>query len=371
MSIILKADNRALTKGSKYSFLTDNYSSGVLAIGIDNGTNYSEGDHILLGNFGQESSEIRTISSVSDNTLNFATATSFSHSESTKVTVIPYNQVIFYHTTTATYATDTMVGTPMDIQPDSNFTITSDSTYSTGFGWYVFYNSTTTPTKVSTNSNAIPYTGFAENSVKKILESFFSQLNQKDLKLISNADALRFLNESYSKAKNSLNLVNQNYTVSDEYPVSVVSGTKEYDLSSLNFSGVRSLYNDDKGEKINLIDLEEVETWDGGSSNETKYYLRGAYLGFSPTPGSAFTAILRYKQTISTLTSYYDTIELPNNQYFVLLDFMMYRSCQKLKNGQERGYLETFTNNIAEMKVTSQKQDNHKDSFEIADSANI
>jgi len=370
MSIILKADNRALTKGSKYSFLTDNYSSGVSAIGVDNGTNYSEGDHILLGNFGQESSEIRTISSVSDNTLNFATATSFSHSESTKVTVIPYNQVIFYHTTTATYATDTMVGTPMDIQPDSNFTITSDSTYSTGFGWYVFYNSTTTPTKVSTNSNAIPYTGFAENSVKKILDSFFSLLNQKESKLISNAEAFRWLNESYNNAKISLNLINNEYTVSTEYPISVTSGIKEYALPT-GFFSVRSLYNDSEDKKIELIDLEDVSNWDSNSGNTIKFYLRGSYIGFSPTPSSAFTAILRHKSNISSLSSYYDEIDLPNNSYFILLDWLMYRSCQKLGNGREMQYLQIFNGNIERLKFVNHKRDNYKDVWTISDTANV
>lgn len=371
MSIILKADNRNLTKGSKYSFLTDNYSSGVSSIGVDNGTNYAQGDHILIGNFGQESTEVATISSVSENILNFSTDTGFSHSESTKVTVIPYNQAIFYYTTTATYDVGIKVAGPIDIQPDSYFTIASDSDHTTGFGWYVFYNSTTNPTKVSKNSNAIPYAGFAENSVKKILDSFFSQLNQKDLKLISNVDAFRWLNEGYNKAKNSLNLVNQNYTVSDEYEISVTSGTQEYDLSSLNFSGVRSLFNDGDGKEITLIDLGDVENWGKNSSNDTKYYLRGSFLGFSPTPGSDFTAILRYKQTISTLTSYYDTIVLPNNQYFVLLDFMMYKASLKLKNGQEGDYLKTFDNSVQGMKVTSHKQDNQKDSWGIAPTANV
>ena len=78
-----------------------------------------------------------------------------------------------------------------DIQADDFYTKAYDTTNTTGFGWFIFYNSTTA--KATQNSNAIPYAGFENNSVKKILDSFFSQLNNKELKLISNDDAFIWL----------------------------------------------------------------------------------------------------------------------------------------------------------------------------------
>lgn len=367
MAIILKADARSLTKGAKYSFLTNNYASGVSAVVVDNGTNFAANDYILLGNFGQESTEIIKINTVSSNTLNLATTTSFSHAESTKATVIPYNQVIFYYTTTATFSAGTVL-TTTNIQPDSNFTITSDATNTTGFGWYKFYNSTTD--KASTNSNAIPYSDFAENSVKKILDSFFSLLNQKELKLISNTEAFAWLNSGYSHAQTSLNLINDEYTVASDNSISVTSGTKEYSLPT-GFYSVISLYNDTDNEEINSIDLEDVSDWDSSSANTIKYYLRGSYIGFSPTPTSAFTAVLKYKSNITTLTSYYDNVTLPQNGHYILIDYLMFRACQKLQNGREGSYWTLFTNAIERMKFNSHKRTNTKEMWDIIDEANV
>jgi hypothetical protein len=145
----LKADNRQLLKNAKYSFALDNYLSGVSSIQVDNSVGFEANMYVLLGNFGSETAEIIKINTVTTatNTLSFTTTAKFAHAESTKVTVIPYNQVRFYHTATATFSASSHVTDYIDIQADSFFTIGEDTTNTTGFGWFVFYNSTTTTAK--------------------------------------------------------------------------------------------------------------------------------------------------------------------------------------------------------------------------------
>src|ERR1035437_5994145 len=98
--ITLRADNRKLLQGAKYSFLVDNYGWGVQTFGVTNVADFVANDFILLGNFGSENTEILQINSIDPNlhTLTVFSFLKLPHSESTKVTIIPYDKVRFFHT---------------------------------------------------------------------------------------------------------------------------------------------------------------------------------------------------------------------------------------------------------------------------------
>ena len=203
-----------------------------------------------------------------------------------------------------------------------------------------------------------------------MLDRFFSLLNSKERKLISDADALSYLDEGYSEAKSELNLVNDEYNVSDEYDFSIVSGTSEYALPD-NFSSILSLYNGTDKKDIGFIKLANVPNWDSESSNVVKYYLRGDYLGISPEPTEDITYTSRYKTKSAVLSSYYTNISLPNNKHFILLDFMMFRASLKLKNGEGSNYYKLFENSIQKMKIGAHKRSNNRDNWGIESSSNV
>ncbi len=368
--ITLKADNRDLLTGAKYSFLNTNYLSGVSSVVVTNSVGFDANDYILLGGFGQESSEIVQIQSIntSTHTLTLVAATKFSHSESTKVAILPYNQVRFYHTTTATFSATSPVTGYTDIQADSFYTQADDSVNSTGYGWFVFYNSTTT--NASANSNAIPYAGFALNSAQRILDSFYSHLNNKERQLVSDDDAFYWLNEAYAIARNELNLVTNNYTAETYYDISAVSGTSEYAVPT-NFSNALSVYNSTSNLELETIKLSEIDDWNSVSANRTKYYIRGGYIGFSPAITSSITFRLRYNTKAAELTSYYDTIDLPDNNHYCVIDYMLYRAAPKLGRVDGAEYKRSFGEKIATMKLVSSKQDGGKDSWDILDEVNV
>lgn len=368
--ITLTASNVQLTQNAKYSYLNDNYLSGVTSFVLSNCNGFAANDYLLLGEFGTETAEIVQIDSVtaSTHTIALKVATKFAHAESTKVTIIKYNQVRFYHTTTATFAADVAVTGFIDIQADDLYTKAYDTTYTTGFGWFIFYNSTLL--QGTTNSNAIPYAGFGENSVRNILDNFFSQLNSKESKLISYTDAFRWLNEAYARAKNELNLVNNNYTVDGIQSISVTTTTQEYDLES-DFSSILSVWNETSSYEMEPIDMKDVSSNDSNSNNVVRFYLRaGKYIGFSPLPSSAFTAKVRYKTKTETLTSLYDNVELPNNNHYILLDYLLYRAAPKMNRPNGAEYLTVFETNVKKMKLDSM-QNKRGESWGIAPEANI
>jgi hypothetical protein len=374
--IILKATNSSLLAGAKFSYLTVNYVSGVTTLVITNGIGFAINDYLLLGEFGQETSEIVKASNVVTNTLTVG-ATKFAHPESTKVTIIPYNQVKFYHTTVPSYTGPVQLDAPgnTDIQADDLYTKFTDSVNDTGYGWFCFYNSTTTT--ASAISNAIPYTDFAENSAKKIIDSFFSMLNNKEVNLVSQTDALRWLNEGYSRAKNELNLINNAYNVAAMVTLHTIPNQTEYDfvtdLGITDFSDLMSI-TDTQGIPIEGIPISDAlnyrfDTW---AVSVTKYYLRGTKIGLIPTPTYAFDFYLYYKARSTPITSLYTTLEFPDNNYYFILDYMMYRACPKLgRSGAEaQQYITQYTAGISLMKVTSIKQTADGDHWEIAKEAN-
>ena len=258
----------------------------------------------------------------------------------------------------------------INVQANRTFTVYEDTVNTTGYGFFCFYNSITK--QKTSDSNAIPYGGFSENSVKDIFDAFFSQLNNKEQKLIDNSDAFRWLNEAISKIQNELNLVNQNYNIADEWTVTTVSGTQEYALPT-NFSDIRSVTDSD-GDLINTINIKNVPKNDADaiySNGNVNYFLRGAYIGFSPIPTGADTYNVYYKKKSTVLNSYYDSVEIPDNNFYLIIDWMLYRASGKLDKSNAKEHFESFKIAIQNMKIISHKQNNSLDSFGISTSSNV
>ena len=341
---------------------------------MTSGVDFVALDYVLLGEFGSETSEVVQIGAggVSVNTLTVG-ATLYSHPIDTKVTILKYNKVVFYRTTTATFvrsdANRLTVMPGLDIQCDSSFTKYYDVTNSTGFGWFEFYNVATT--KYTANSNVIKYAGFSENSVKKILDNFFSLLNNKEQKLIDNSDALRWLNESYVVSMNELNLVNEEYAVPAEWSFTVSSSSDREQALEDDFFSLISVTDSD-GEDVPFISLADVPNWDDeASSTSVRYFLRGNYIGISPVPSSSTTYYVYYKKSAETLDSYDDDINLPSKNYYFLVDGMLARAASKLEKSNGPAYEKKFQEGIQRMKITAHKQSAHNDSFSISNESNV
>lgn len=368
--INLRAKNNDLTAGKKYSYLNTNYASGVNEVVVSNSDGFENDQYVLIGEWGNETSEIMKITGVTaaTHTISFAAETTkFSHSESTRITIISYNQIKYYWTALATFDSDNLLDT-IDVQADSLHTIFGDSNHSTGFGFFKFYNSTNS--KISAASNAIPYTSFANQSIKKVLDSFYSLLNSKEQKLISNTDALNYLNEAYAIIVSELNLVNENYNVPADEDFSIVSGISEYALPD-DFSKVISLYNGTNKISIPFISLDEVAAWNNEASNTVRYSLRNNYLVITPEPTENITYSMKFKKKSDILSSFYENIDLPDHGEYLLINFMMHRASIKMQNGQAGMFLKLFQNDIQRLKISSHKRSNNNDDWSIADSANI
>ena len=379
--VTLTADQRSLLQNSKYSFLTNNYSSGVSSFYILNAsdTSFAADAFLLLGNFGSEDAEVVRISTVDSSTglITLTTTTKRAHSESSKVSVLPYNQVRFYYTTTATFSTSTPLTGYVELQAGDWFCVYNDETYSTGYGWFTFYNSVTAI--ASQPSNNIPYAGFGSNTTEDILNSVFSLLGNKELKLITREEVLDFVSEGYSKMRNKLNLSNSEYTASGPITLSITSGTVEYLLESdfddlISITSGLDTSNPGAGgnytkKPIEWISLKDAYNYTG---DDVRYYLRGKYIGFLPTPTESASYIYRYTKKGSRLSSNTDEVDLPNNGEYIVQDFALYRCYLKFQNINMAGtYLKSFNDGLNDIIIASVKRSAELPSFGIDGYANV
>lgn len=382
MAIVLKADNRTLVNNTtEYSYLTKNYASGVSTIQVATTEPFTADDFILLGEFGQETTEIFRIGSVNSSTdeltletaAGSSTSTISPHSESTKVTVIPYNQIRFFFTAalgtiddeTPTYDTNNPLTGWTSVTPTMLYSIYSDTANSTGFGWVVFRNSITEVS--SQQSNPIPYADFTTNTVASVFADFDSLMNTNELKLITIADKLSWINEALALLKNKLNLSNTSYTVSSETSISIVADTAEYELTS-DFSNIVYIHNGTNNKiPIPFMPINKAGSYTG---DVTHYYLRGRYIGFVPTPDEATTYKYRYQAKTTRVTSVSTYINLPDDAYYALKSFMLYRAHLKMKSALAGTYLEEFSNMVSMYIEASHKRNNSLDSWDIESSSN-
>ena len=377
--ITLEADNRVLTATAKYTYTTTNYSSGVSAFSVLNSTDsvWAVDALILLGNFGSEEAEVLQIATIDYNAGDITTTTDtlFAHSESTRVTILPYDEVRFYHTTDTTFSTADPLTDYVNIQPSDWFTTYDDEAYSTGYGWYTFYNSVTA--NASQPSNAIPYAGFGTDTTENILDDFFSMLSNKELTLITREDALSFASEGYSRMRNKLNITNTEFTASDVSTITTTSGTIEYDLES-DFDHLLSISSGlnatDPGvtgglkDNVDYISLKNAYAYNGSGP---VYYIRGFKIGFLPTPSATTIYHYMYLKKATRLTTNTDEVTLPNGGEYVIKDFMLYRSYQKFQNPIYKTFLESFENGLNDMIIASIKRDGNLDTWGMAPGTNV
>jgi hypothetical protein len=379
--ITLRADNRVLVQNAKFAYLTQNYSSNASIVNVSNTEPFSVGTSILLSEIGQTDAEVVKVYGISGTNItlsdldNILTPTTYSHPESTRMIALQYDQIRFFWTpATGTIADETPVFNDLvpltawqNLDPSSYYSTYSDPSHSTGFGWFMYRNIQSGET--SLESNPIPYVGFTYNTAQQVFADFESLLNTNELKLVSMSDKYAWLNEALAVLKNKLNLTNVEYTVSTPQTITTTSGTAEYMLPD-DFSDVVEI-TDSNGKPIGFVPVSMVMTNNGNLPTISRYYLRGRYIGFSPTPTQTGTVCYyTYRQKATRITSLSTYIDLPDNAFYSLKDWMMYRAYMKFGNPLATAYYQSFKNAIDLYMQTAVKRSANLDTWEIQSSSN-
>lgn len=146
------------------TFLTAEAASGVSALTVQSIKSFAVNQILLIGELGDENSEIiktHAETAPTGSTITLASVLVHTHSPYTKIRVMLYDQVEISHAATKTG--DKTVLATKDIQADAVETRYDDSAHSSGYYFTRYKNSI--DSSFSDYSDPIPYTGYERNTV--------------------------------------------------------------------------------------------------------------------------------------------------------------------------------------------------------------
>lgn len=222
---LLRARNADITDGRQETFVTASVASGAGTLTVADISGFAVGNYAVLGKWGEESSEIVRVhasTAPSGTTITLAANTAYAHGIGTPLTFSPFNQVNFARATTATGTPSSL--TTIAIQADELYTNYDDTTNSTGFGFIRFYNSSTTT--YSSYSGAVPYSGYASNSLYQILKLGRTLTNEPTQDFVKDTELILYVNHKQRDLATSykfLETIRSTSSVANQYEYTFAS----------------------------------------------------------------------------------------------------------------------------------------------------
>ena len=173
----ISANNLALLENANHSSLSSSATAAGSTLSVYSITDFAVNKILLLSEFSQEGSEkinTHATTAPTGTTVTLASNLVKSHPKDTKVYIIPYDQVQFYHATTTT-GDKTLLSTS-DINVESTETKYDDTTYTSGYYFTRFFNSI--DNTYSDYTDPIPYAGLGANTVGYVINLAMSELKK-------------------------------------------------------------------------------------------------------------------------------------------------------------------------------------------------
>lgn len=162
-------DNLQLLKDARFTYLDSEANKSDTTLTVQSINGFSKNQILLIGEAGSERREIIKTSAAtapSGNTITLATGLAFDYPIGTKVYVIDYDQVEISWAETIDGSKSILE--TINIQPDQDKTIYSDTTKSSGYYFWRFKNSI--HTTYSNYSDAYPQAGLGKNTVGVVIK---------------------------------------------------------------------------------------------------------------------------------------------------------------------------------------------------------
>jgi hypothetical protein len=181
------------------TYLDTDYASGGSTLPA-NGTDFSANQYIVIGQPGNNRTEIVQISGTPSSTaIALVAPTVFAHNRGDIIRFIPYNQIV------PSYSTDGINFSALSaiaIRPDATETyLQRPSDLSTYVYKFQFYNSTTTLS--SAYSDTANATGYADNTIYAVKKRALDQLGEVKGSLITD----QFLNDSLQEGRRAVDMM--------------------------------------------------------------------------------------------------------------------------------------------------------------------
>ena len=174
---VIQFDNAALLLNVARTFMTIDQTAVGTSLTSGSIVGISDGDYILLGEFGQDTAEIVRVSGApSGSTITLTGNTVFVHLRNTPIYRLDRNQVEFSRATTLTGSKSVLA--TVSILASSVYTVYEDQTNTTGYGFGRAKNSA--DSTYSNYSESYPYAGYSAQTMKSIFDSCLRDLGLVD-----------------------------------------------------------------------------------------------------------------------------------------------------------------------------------------------
>jgi len=177
------------------SFLANSVSASATALVVKNVDRFVVTDRLMVGEMGQEKTEVVTLGTITAGTGLTVGAVTFPHSADDPVYKLRYDQIKFYRSTTGPTGNYSLLTTvDIDVDNESLTTLYDDATGIATYYYKVsYYNSVTT--SESSLSDPVLGSGYTRNSVGFMIDEILREVGDEQEQFVSRTEMLGYFNE--------------------------------------------------------------------------------------------------------------------------------------------------------------------------------
>lgn len=178
------------------SYLNTSYSVGTTSIVVKNNDRFAANDRIMLGEMGQEKTEVVTVSNAAADGVTLTIgATLFSHEADTPVYRLRFDQVRFYRSTTTATGTYTLLATVNLDVDNANLSTLYDDTSGLPAYFYKMSVYHSISTLESTASDPIGGSGWQRYQVGNIIDEILQEVSDVNEVHVTRSEVLGYFND--------------------------------------------------------------------------------------------------------------------------------------------------------------------------------
>lgn len=213
-------------KGNPTTYFAADAAPSATSITVKNTQGFSVNDFIVLGKIGYENAEIVRITAVSSPSSFSVTSTKFPHTVDQPITLIKFDKVRIYKSTTGISGTYNLLST-VDIDIDSDITFFEADAQTSDYFKFRYYNSYSLTE--GDWSDAVSGTGFTFYSKRTLIDRTLSLFGDTKREFVSDDEVADFLNEFLGFAQTELSVATKRFMLK-YYDINLSSSYTKYDL---------------------------------------------------------------------------------------------------------------------------------------------
>lgn len=318
--------------GNPRTNLTAKAASAQAVIVVQNATDFNANDMVVIGNPGEELTEIKRISSISGKSITLSANLVNTHNQNTRITFIKYDQIKIYKASSID-GTYTLVSTK-NLAIDEPHTLYDDSTALSGDYFKIrYFNSYTSD--LSVYSDPIGASGFPRYSLKRMQDSVYTKAGDKKEQYFDRDEITDWVNELKDDMVNRIVDSNEKYFNTFENLAIDSNGEASLGDGFRKFQKVFVLYDGSNGKRARKFEFEEINDWSQTFSQDFPgYYFKQYKIGARPKGIVGTTLIqVHFEDQPNDLENDSDTLPKPIRFYtHVMMDGLMAKAMEKTGN---------------------------------------